>query len=552
MNPFTAQLAGAPLAWRAWNRAARNEAQARDVPLAILVGDALDAWTTNWLNAIHADREVCALLETTFVPVAAERSDHPGLAALAQQVLGLVADAAGVPCLLVLLPDGHPLGAMPYAPVRDGEQRKGLARVLLETTDAWRMVPAELRDESARLTATLAGLPFVLAGDGRLNIDRVLDLAEAQMMGEAHALEGGFGAAPDGSVALPRWPQPEKLRLLAALAARPQAAPSLNSHLDRSLAALAAGGIRDQLGGGFHRAATDAGWREPLWEQRLGDQARMALAFLDGHHLTGQALYRTIAEQALLWTVTELALAEGRWAAGRHAIALGADGAQPGNFQQWSRDQCAAIVGGDGARILATRFALDDQPGPLALRGELEPADSRRLPELVARLRAARDERPAPMAGERDDLAAHGQLLEAFVAATSLPEPDATLTRAREALTQRLSAITPNGRIAIRANVAIGLGAAGQTDAANAWLAGSGPDALLRCDDDPLIEPMPCDAEDTVDGPGAAGALALALVGLGRYDDAHAVCRAHAGLLAKAPAVAPSLVLACYRASASR
>ncbi|MBN8526544.1 MAG: DUF255 domain-containing protein, partial [Planctomycetes bacterium] len=109
MSPMHDQLRSAPLRWRPWGAEAAAEAGERSLPLAVLVGDALDAWTSGWINAIHADSEVCALLDTAFVPVAAERCDHPALAALAQQVLGLVADAAGVPCLLVLLPGRPPL-----------------------------------------------------------------------------------------------------------------------------------------------------------------------------------------------------------------------------------------------------------------------------------------------------------------------------------------------------------------------------------------------------------------------------------------------------------
>lgn len=536
-HPFAIHAARGP--WRSWGPAASDEAVRRDVPLAVLVGDALDAWTAQWLNAIHADAEVCALLDAAFVPVAAERGDHPGLAALAQQVLGLVADAAGVPCLLVLLPGRPPraLGAVPYGPLRDGEGRKGLARILLETAEGWRLAADELRGEAERLAGTLSGLPFALAGDGRIVPERIIGLAEAQLMGEAHALEGGFGASPDGACALPRWPQPEKLRLLAALAARPAAAPSLRAHLERSLAALAAGAVRDQLGGGFHRAAADAGWNEPLWEQRLADQARLALAFLDGFRLTGQPLHRTVAEQALLWAVRELALAPGRWAAGRHAIAEAVGGAQPGAFHAWSRPQCAAIVGEDGARILAERFALDGTPGPLAVRGPAHP----RLPELVARLAAARDERAVPPLDPRDDAAAHGWLLAALQAATALPQPESELVAARDALRLRLAALTPGGRAQERAAIAYGLACAGDA-AAGRWLPAA--DDGLPVDADALVAPMPRDAEDTVDGPGAAGALALALGALGRHDEAMALCRIHAGLLNKAPAVAPSLVLA--------
>lgn len=548
MSPMHDQLRSAPLRWRPWGAEAAAEAGERSLPLAVLIGDALDAWTSGWINAIHADSEVCELLEAAFVPVAAERCDHPALAALAQQVLGLVADAAGVPCLLVLLPGRPPLplGAVPYGPVRDGEQRKGLARVLLEAADAWRMAPAELREQAESLAGTLAGMPFALSGDGRIKADRILGLAEAQLMGEVHAIEGGFGATPDGAAALPRWPQPEKLRLLAALAADPAAAPSLRSHLERTLAALAAGGIRDQLGGGFHRASADTGWNEPLWEQRLADQARLARAFVDGHALTGRPLHREVAERALSWAVLDLAQGDARWAAGRHAVSGRGRAAAPGAFHTWTRGECAEVVGRDGASILARRFAIADEPSPLAVRGELPAAEAQRLPELVARLAAARAERPAPPLDAREDLAAHGLLLGALHAVCALPEPPPDLVAARDGLRARLAALAPQGRPAVSAQVALGLAECGEA-AAVAWLEhamGQAVDGMLPVDGDALVQPMPRDAEDGVDGAGAAGAIALALVRLGRHDDAMRMFRAHAGLLAKAPAVAPSLALA--------
>ncbi|HAT10997.1 MAG TPA: hypothetical protein DCS97_10475 [Planctomycetes bacterium] len=549
MTPFDHLLHHAPIAWRRWHSEAVAEAVRRDVPLAVLVGDALDAWTTTWLNALHADREVGELLETAFVPVAAERGDHPGLAALAQQVLGVVADASGVPCLLILLPGNPPaaLGAIPYAPVRDAEQRKGVARVLLETATAWQQDPEALRTSAGELHRMLAGLPFVLAGDGRLNPERVLDLAEAQLMGEVHSLEGGFGSSADGAVALPRWPQPEKLRLLAALAARSDASPALLTHLERSLTALAAGGIRDQLGGGFHRASADADWHTPLYEQRLADQARLALAFLDGFALTGRPLYREIAERALAWAVQDLDLGDAHWGLGRHAIAGLGDEVRPGAFQNWSRSACAEVVGSEGAGILARRFALDDEAGPLAVRGELDEREMRRLPELVARLTTARAERSAPLLDERCDEGAHGLLLGALHAACTLPAPEPGLLAARDALRARLTATKPTGRAATRALVALGLAESGETAGATRWIAGLSCEAAAPCDDDGLVDPPPADAEDTVDGPGCAGALALALVALRRDGEARSVCTAHSGLLAKAPAVAPSLCLALAR-----
>jgi uncharacterized protein len=550
LGPFDALLDG-PLRWRRWGAAAAAESRERNAPLAVLVGDALDAWTAHWLNAMRADAACVELLETAFVPVAAERSDHPGLAALAQQAMALTADAAGVPGLLILLPGDPPraLGAVPYGPLRDGAGRRGTARVLLDVAEGWSRDPDALRSEAARLAAQCDGLPYAVAGDGRVDAARVMDLAEAQLMAEAHALEGGFGATADGACALPRWPQPEKLRLLAALAARPGAAPSLRAHLDRSLAALAAGAIRDQLDGGFHRAAGTADWGEPLWERRLADQARLALAFIDGHRVTGQALHRSIAEQAMAWALHDLHLGPGRWAAGRHAIATGARGPEPGAWHRWTRAACADVVGADGARILAERFALDDQPGALAVRGALSADDARRLPELTARLSVARRERPAPVLDARDDLAAHGLVLAALSALSALPalssKPAAADWRAAaEPLLERLRTTPPRGgRAQARACVALGL-SGWDAHAAARWLPTTPDHGGWTHDDDPLVAPPPWDAEDTVDGPGAAGAVALAAAAMGQPAVVARIASQHAGLLSRAPSLAPSLVLA--------
>lgn len=544
-HPMAAQIADTPVRWRPWGQDACTEAARRGVPLAVLVGDTLDAWTAAWLQAIHGDAGMAALLEDAFVPVAAERSDHPGLAAMAQQVLALVADASGVPCLLILLPGDPPvpLGAIPYGPVRDADGRKGLARVLLECAEGWTVAHDDLAADADRLRTTLDGLPFALAG-GRFDPRLALELAEAQLMGQAHAIEGGFGATPDGAVALPRWPRPEALRLLARMAGRPDAAPSLRAHLERSLTALAAGGIHDQLGGGFHRASTDAAWTEPLWEQRLGDQALIARAFLDGHRLLGHGLFREVAEGALAWAVGELALGDARWAAGWHAMPAGA---AAGSYQRWSDEQAAEVVGRDGARILAARFGIATEPGALAVRGQVDPPAARRLPELTARLAAARAERPTPPLDRRDDLAAHGHLLGALHAATGLPDPRPDLAAARDALLARLSEMAPaSGRPRAAAAVALALAEAGRTQQAARWLESALADArdgLLPWDGDPLVAIAPIDAEDTADGPSAAACAILALRRLGRSDEADAMLRAHAGLLMKAPSVACGMCL---------
>ena len=260
-------------------------------------------------------------------------------------MLTLTAGASGWPALAFFTADGHAIGATPYGPLRDHDKRRGLARVVVEVLSAWYEERDALLAEGERMRQAWNAVPAI-AGQTPRNLLLAADAVAAHAMEAADTIEGGFGPAP-------RAPS---IPLLHYLSERND--PALNGHVEKSRAALIAGGIHDQFAGGFHRASTDASWSIPFFEKRLGDQAQMA-ALLARHDTM---LSQQIAERTLSWTIHHLKRTDGLYAHGLHAesISLGDEPTNSASYA-WTLNAIADIVGKDAAHIIWQRYCSDDR-----------------------------------------------------------------------------------------------------------------------------------------------------------------------------------------------
>ena len=564
---FHAILASGSLTWRRWGAAALDEARTRDLPVLVFAGAALDHWSAAMAAELVADHEAGTLIDELFVPVAIEVAGEPALAARVQQALALTADASGWPACAFLTPAGQPFGACAFRPLRDRERQVGLVRILLDVAAAWRERRADVQADAARVAAACRRMAEVTRSDQPLNPDLVLDNAEAQAMAIADTLEGGFGPPP-------RHPSPTLLRFLIARCRRPDAPLALARQVERSLAALVAGACHDQLAGGFHRACADAAWREPFFEKRLADQAQLALALFDAADAFGQRLYRDVAERTLRWCVAALRREDGTYARGLHADSRGADGViAPGAAATWTLDEFEAVLGAEGAALVARRFGLGDTGHwALAVREPLADAEASRLPALLQRLAVARAEREIPLRDERLDAGAHGALLAALARARRQTKPDRELVAAGRALfrtMRRWARVAPFAIEGVQAVarstgdlawVAIGVDAwrGGRPGWTRNWAQDWLQQQYAHCcvAHDPgrfliqagahalVLDPAAIAIEDSAEGPSGSAVLALAAVQLGRSDQAAAVIKAYAGLLRRTPLAGSGLCLA--------
>jgi len=533
VNLLVTALASGPIAWRRWNAATLHEAQERHSLIVVFAGAAADHWSAALAAELIADHEACQVIDQVFVPVVAETLEDPALCARLQQTLAVTADAGGWPACIVCLPDGRPVGATAWRPLRDRDRRQGLLTMLLAIAEAWHERPHDLEADASRLVTTFARAQQRWHGATLPAPTLLLDNLEAAAMAIADPLNGGFGPAPRGMDAT-------LTRFLLARCARDGAPLALVRQVERHVAAIVAGGIHDQLAGGFHRAAADVAWREIFAEKRLLDNALWAWVLLDAARILQQSVYTAVAERTLRWCFAALGRDDGTCVAGMHATTRAGNGA----YYQWTVDQVAEVIGDAGAETVARRFGLDEQPRVPAVLTPLQPSDVAAFPALLQRLAVARSERPAPPRDERLDPAAlsavlavigawrergdapldlvqHGQLLATHVAQWTQVPTDLPATPAQ------------------RAWLAIGL-ASWNRARAQWWYAAIGASQLQDASV-PGLHPQPLALEDSADGPGLPGLIAWAALALDHPDEAQSIIDAHAALLRHAPLAATSL-----------
>ena len=384
MSLLLSQLCSDPQAWTRW--ADDPSADAR--PRLVFVGEALDHWSSALAANLQADVALRTALGEVFVCLAVDAAAEPEAAARMQHALHVTTGTSGWPLLALCTPAKAPFGATPWRRAHD------LAHLLLQAAEAWHQRPDDCLADAQRIAASMQALRAPPASTAKpLRAALLLDAAEAAAMDAADTLEGGFGPPP-------RTAEPALWSFLVARAGRSEAPLSLTKQIERSLAAVAAGAAHDHLAGGFFHGCDDAAWRQPRCAKRLTDQAHIALLLLDAAESLQRPLWRDLALRALTFAAHALRHDDGAFAHGLHADSPTAPGRwEDGAVYRWSTTQVAAIIGDEGAQLVAQRFGLPaeaDEAGYLSVGAALTTSQQARLPALIQRLAVARSERPQP------------------------------------------------------------------------------------------------------------------------------------------------------------
>ena len=329
-SPYLLQHADNPVDWYEWGEEAFAEARRRDVPILLSVGYSACHWCHVMAHESFEDPLTAAETNKLFVNVKVDREERPDVDAVYMEAVQAMSGHGGWPMTVFLTPDLKPFFAGTYFPREDRAGMPAFRRVMGAIDEAWRERRDEVGDQARRVVEAISH-----------ELPPGLDLPELEGVYQALAQSfdpshGGFGAAP-------KFPQQPALEFLLRVWEEPWA-PAARSMLTRTLEAMAAGGIHDQLGGGFSRYSVDAHWLVPHFEKMLYDNAQLGRLYLWAGIEFDRPDLVEVARGTFDYLLTDLRHPEGGFFSAEDADSEG----EEGKFYVWSFGEFMEVAEDDG------------------------------------------------------------------------------------------------------------------------------------------------------------------------------------------------------------
>ncbi|NDC63559.1 MAG: thioredoxin domain-containing protein [Planctomycetia bacterium] len=425
-SPYLLQHAGNPVHWEPWGREAIARAIREDRPIFLSVGYSACHWCHVMAHECFENEAIAAALNASFVSIKVDREERPDLDAVYMTAVQLLTGRGGWPMSVFLTPGLEPFFAGTYWPPEPRGGMPGFPQVLAAVAEAWTGRRATVERQAAELTAAVRGSAMAASAAEAMDSGppsaAMLDAA-AETLGRLYdPRHGGFGGPP-------KFPHPLDLRLLLRTFSRSGRGRDLEM-ATHSLASMAAGGIHDQLGGGFSRYSVDERWLVPHFEKMLYDNALLSTAYLDAFLVTGRTEFAGVVRSTLDYLLRDMVdPAGGLWSA-EDADSEGEEGL----FYLWNPEEIAAVLGREEAALFCDVYDvtaagnfegrsilhLARPTAAVARERGLDPADlGRRLAAARAKLLEARNARVRPGIDDKVLVAWNGLAIDALARAAA-------------------------------------------------------------------------------------------------------------------------------------
>ena len=337
-SPYLRQHAGDPVDWYPWGDEALASAKELDRPLFVSIGYSSCHWCHVMGHESFADPTTAEKMNRHFVSVKVDREERPDLDAVYMEALQAATGRGGWPMSVFATPEGLPFLAGTYFPDRARNGMPSFREVLDAVVEAWDTRRHDVVEQARALKAAVADRlgpsePSVGRGEAARRADVLCDQAVEQLASVFDPRDGGFGSAP-------KFPQPLLLDLLLRDHVRTGAAASLDI-AERTLEAMASGGIYDHLGGGFARYSVDPHWDVPHFEKMLYDQALIARVYLHAWQLDGDPRWLQVLTETLSYVLRDLRDPGG----GLYAAEDADSEDEEGRYYVWSAEELTALLG---------------------------------------------------------------------------------------------------------------------------------------------------------------------------------------------------------------
>jgi uncharacterized protein YyaL (SSP411 family) len=350
-SPYLLQHAQNPVDWLPWGEEAFARARRENKPIFLSIGYSTCHWCHVMAHESFENEEVAAIMNREFVNIKVDREERPDVDRVYMTFVQATTGGGGWPMSVWLTPELKPFVGGTYFPPEDRYGQPGFSKVLERIAAAWKQDHEKIAEQGTKIIAALGQAEESAGVAAQLGV-ATLDAAYQQIARSYDAHEGGFGVSP-------KFPRPVTLNFLFRIYSRDAASSDPASPgavrgkhaLEMNLFTLrkmAAGGIHDHLGGGFHRYSVDSYWHVPHFEKMLYDQAQLAVAYLEAFQITREPLFEAVARDILDYVRRDMTAKEGGFFSAEDADSLfdhGKTGHGEGAFYIWSHEELDAALG---------------------------------------------------------------------------------------------------------------------------------------------------------------------------------------------------------------
>jgi uncharacterized protein YyaL (SSP411 family) len=436
-SPYLLQHKDNPVDWRPWGTEAFDAARRENKPIFLSIGYSTCHWCHVMEHESFENHSVADVLNRHFVSIKVDREERPDVDRVYMTFVQVTTGSGGWPMSVWLTPSLQPFYGGTYFPPASKWGKPGFVDILEEIARVWRDERDKVEQSAATITERLRGLRSQ-GGRGPVPPPDVLDRAVEEFAVAFDRRRGGFGQAP-------KFPRPSELLLLLREHARTGAAEPRDMALV-TLRAMALGGMRDHVGGGFHRYSVDAEWRVPHFEKMLYDQAQLVVAYVEAAQLTGDAFFADVAIDTLDYVRTDLTDEGGGFFSAEDADSVPPEDAgstgprkMEGAFYIWREQEIRDVLGADAEVFIARYGIRPDGNAPFDPQAEFVHKNllytARPIEEIAATtgmsaveveaslrrgreaLRARRGTRPRPHLDDKVLTAWNGLMIAAFARA---------------------------------------------------------------------------------------------------------------------------------------
>ncbi|HIE02681.1 MAG TPA: thioredoxin domain-containing protein [Thiotrichaceae bacterium] len=427
-SPYLLQHAHNPVNWFPWGNEAFETARRENKPIFLSIGYSTCHWCHVMERESFEDIAIARLLNQHFISIKVDRERHPEVDEVYMTAVMMIAGHGGWPMSSFLTPLAKPFWGGTYF------RPDTFTDLLKQVVQLWQQQPAKLIAQ-ANYFANAVKQVTTASGQARQVGEEAIQQAVIDILARHDHFLGGFGDAP-------KFPQETWLLLLLETAQRGN--PSSLAAVEKSLTAMAEGGIYDQIGGGFHRYATDDHWMTPHFEKMLYNQAHIARAYAIAYQLSRHPFYALVTRQTLDYVLREMTSPEGGFYSATDADSEGEEGL----FFLWTPAQIRAVLDEADANFALTLYGVTEKGNfesqnilylPLSLDTYAK-THGIPLPQLVDKidrirdkLRQARDKREAPLRDDKIITAWNGMMIATFALAADILEEPRYLAAAQRA-----------------------------------------------------------------------------------------------------------------------